>query len=64
LKRVTAEEQSRLDLLGGYDAADSPVVKRQASRVEHFRAMLRQITDLPIEQTFVNFAQQLLSDGN
>jgi hypothetical protein len=62
LERVTREEQSRLDSLGSFDAESSPVVKHEANKVDHYKGMLSRITTEPVENIFVNFAQQLLSD--
>jgi hypothetical protein len=53
-----ADEQARLG--PEYDAADSPVVKRQAGRVRNLEAVLKRIQSQPIEDVWLNLAGALL----
>ncbi len=63
LSATTESEQRRLDLLGNFEASDSPVVRNARSRVVHLEAMLEKVTattDLPT--VFANYASQLLDE--
>jgi hypothetical protein len=65
LKRVTVQEQGRLDSLGeGYDSSHSPVVKRANARVVQLEGMLSNIENASpesLQTAFVNYGQQLLN---
>ena len=45
-----------------YDAADSPIVKRMAAKVEALQSVLNRIQSQPIEDTWLNAASYLLGN--
>jgi hypothetical protein len=59
-ERVFTDEQARLG--PEYDANDSPVVKRARGKASSLQTALNRIQNEAIENTFIPFASQLLSE--
>jgi hypothetical protein len=59
-ERVFTEEGARLG--PGYDASESPVVRRARGKASSLQTALNRIQTESIENTFVPFASQLLSE--
>jgi hypothetical protein len=59
-ERVFTEEQARIG--SDYDANESPVVRRARATASHLQTALNRIQTEAIENTFVPFASQLLSE--